>query len=194
MDSGRFIDNLVVHNMGGSGVVELQQVVSRKTHTGADTFDVPLPLTGAVGIEPRTGGANGDHTLVFTFNNPVTSVSGVSVTSGNGSVSSSFVGANPQEYYVNLTGVTNAQVITVTLTGVNAVCANSPVSVSVPMGVLLGDVNQTGVVDGNDVSAVQATTRQRATSTNFRTDVNTTGSIDGNDVSIVQGKTRTRLP
>ncbi|MBA2524988.1 MAG: hypothetical protein H0V18_04265 [Pyrinomonadaceae bacterium] len=55
-------------------------------------------------------------------------------------------------------------------------------------------MNQTGAVDGNDVSAVQATTRQGATSTNFKADVNTSGTVEGNDVSIVQGKTRTRLP
>jgi len=62
------------------------------------------------------------------------------------------------------------------------------------MGVLVGDVNSTGSVDGNDVSAVQAQTRHPVDSTNFRDDVNTTGSIDGNDVSLVQSKTRTSLP
>jgi hypothetical protein len=62
------------------------------------------------------------------------------------------------------------------------------------MDVLLGDVNSTGLVDGNDVSAVQAKTRQAATSSNFRLDVNTSGLIDGNDVSLVQSKTRTSLP
>ena len=91
-------------------------------------------------------------------------------------------------------GVANAQIITVSLTNVSDSAGNSSASVSTSMGVLLGDVNQTGTVDGNDVSAVQATTRQRAGETNFKADVNTTGTIDGNDVSIVQGKTRTRLP
>jgi hypothetical protein len=61
------------------------------------------------------------------------------------------------------------------------------------MGVLRGDVNGTRNVDGNDVSAVQAQTRQVVGSTNFRSDVNTTGTIDGNDVSAVQASTRTGL-
>ena len=59
---------------------------------------------------------------------------------------------------------------------------------------LVGDVNGSKLVDGNDVSAVQAKTRQAATSSNFRLDVNASGLIDGNDVSVTQGKTRTSLP
>jgi hypothetical protein len=62
------------------------------------------------------------------------------------------------------------------------------------MSVLVGDVNGTGGVDGNDVSAVQSHTRQAVNATTFRFDVNTTGAIDGNDVSATQSKTRTSLP
>ena len=51
----------------------LTTAVSRKTHAGAGTFDFDLPLTGPPGIESRTGGANGDHTIVFTFANNVVS-------------------------------------------------------------------------------------------------------------------------
>ena len=65
---------------------------------------------------------------------------------------------------------------------------------SIPMGVLLGDVNFTRGVDGNDVSAVQSHTRQSVSQSNCRFDVNTTGGIDGNDVSLTQSKTRTSLP
>jgi hypothetical protein len=62
------------------------------------------------------------------------------------------------------------------------------------MGGLVGDVNATGSVDGNDVSAVQGQTRQTANSTNFRYDVNATGLIDGNDVSLTKSHTRTFQP
>jgi hypothetical protein len=100
--------------------------------------------------------------------------------------------ASGNQVFVNLTGVTNAQKITLTLVGVNdgTSMADFPVS----MGVLLGDVNASKLVDGNDVSAVQSHTRQSVNNTNFRYDVNTTGLIDGNDVSITQGQTRTSLP
>jgi hypothetical protein len=57
------------------------------------------------------------------------------------------------------------------------------------------DVNATGSVDGNDVSAVQSQTRQPVNSDAMaRFDVNATGGIDGNDVSITQAHTRTSLP
>ena len=193
VDAGWFIDNLVVNNMGGSGTVPLDQVVSRKSHGDAGTFEVPLPLTGASGVESRTGGANGDHTVVFKFGTALAAVGNATVT-GGGTVSSHGYDQTTQEYVVNLTGVPNAKEITVTLTGVNDACGNTAASIAARMGVLFGDVNATRIVDGNDVSATQAQTRQRASNTNFRADVNTTGVIDGNDVSAVQSRTRTRLP
>ena len=59
--------------------------VSRKTHGGAGTFDVPLPLTGSAGIECRSGsGPNSDgHQIIVTFATPVTD-SGVAVSSIDG--------------------------------------------------------------------------------------------------------------
>jgi hypothetical protein len=175
--------------------VQLKTVVSRKVHGSAGTFDVDLPLAGLRGIECRSGGTNNSHTLVFTFANTLTSVSGASVTSGTGSVASSNIdSSDAHNYIVNLTGVVNAQVITVSLTNVTDSAGNFSSAVSAQMGVLLGDVNASGLVDGNDVSAVQSRTRQSVNSTNFRYDVNASGLIDGNDVSITQGHTRTSLP
>jgi hypothetical protein len=91
-------------------------VVSRKTHGGAGTFDINLPLTGSVGVECRSGGATNDYQMVISFATPVT-VGGASVTSGTGSVSSFSVSGS--QVTVNLAGVTNAQRITVTLSNVN---------------------------------------------------------------------------
>ena len=58
-------------------------VVSRKTHGTAGTFDINLPLAGNAGIECRSGGANSDHQVVFTFPTAVT-LSGASVTPETG--------------------------------------------------------------------------------------------------------------
>ena len=58
------------------------------------------------------------------------------------------------------------------------------------MDVLAGDVNATGVVDGNDVSGVQGQTRNTIDTTNFKFDVDLSGLIDGNDVSFTQSQTR----
>ncbi|MDQ6912843.1 MAG: hypothetical protein M3128_08210, partial [Verrucomicrobiota bacterium] len=66
-------------------------------------------------------------------------------------------------------------------------------TISVAMSILLGDVNATRLVDGNDVSAVQGQTRQTLDENNFRMDVNLTGLIDGSDVTLTQNHTRSSL-
>ncbi len=47
--------------------VHLLNVVSTKTHGAGGTFDVDLPISETPGIECRSGGANGNHVMVFTF-------------------------------------------------------------------------------------------------------------------------------
>lgn len=83
--------NLYVADYGNNTIragelpLAVAAAASRKTHTGAGSFDVSLALFGTPSVEPRTGGANGDHTLIFTLNHPLTGGS-ASVTSGTGSV------------------------------------------------------------------------------------------------------------
>jgi hypothetical protein len=133
--------------------------------------------------------------LVFTFANPVASVGGASVTSGTGSVSSSNIDSNDgHNYIVNLTGVTNAQVITVSLTNVSDAAGNVSSAISASMGVLLGDVNASRRVDAADVSLVRQQTLQPVTNANFRDDVDASGRIDAADVSVVRQQTLTSLP
>ncbi len=182
---------------------DLKGAVSRKTHGTVGTFDIDL-MPPAAGIEDRSGGPNGDFQIVFTFTNNLVSVTGATVsghdpTSGTGTVSGPIVvGPNPSlglaanQCQVNLTGVPNAQRISLTLFGVNE--GTKTADYSVQMGVLLGDVDATGRVDGNDVSDVQSHTRQTTDGTNYRYDVDLSGRIDGNDVSTTQEHTRTGLP
>ena len=79
--------------------------VSRKMH-GAAVFDIALPLTGAAGIECRTGGVNNNHQVIVTFPSAV-GLTSASVTTGVGNVSSFAVSGG--QVTVNLTGVSNAQ-------------------------------------------------------------------------------------
>jgi hypothetical protein len=170
---------------------ELTSAVSRKSHGGTN-FDVNLPPMGEVGVECRSGGPNGEHTVVFTFANALTSVGGVSVT-GTANVASSSIGPSGRDFIVNLNGVANAQTLTITLTDVKDAAGIAP-NVAARMGVLLGDVTASRIVDGADVAAVQARTRQIVDGANFRADVNASGRIDGADIAVTQGQTRTRLP
>jgi hypothetical protein len=165
------------------------QVVSRKLH-GGTLFDINLPLAGSLGIECRSGGAGNDYQVVFTFANAVT-FTNASVAVGAGSVSSSN-GNGTTTVTVNLTGVTNAQRITVTLSGVSD--GTSTGDINVPMGVLLGDTNGNGSVNASDVSQTKSKSGQAVDATNFRTDVTVSNSINAGDVSLVKSKSGTALP
>ena len=163
--------------------------VSRKTHGGAGTFDIDLPLTGNVGIECRSGGAANDYQMIINFANSVT-VESASVTSGTGSVSSFSVSGS--QVTVNLTGVTNVQRITVTLHNVNDGMHSG--NVPVFMGVLVGDVNGNAVVNASDVALTKAQVGQTVGGSNFREDVNANGTISAADVALVKSKVGTALP
>src|SRR5205807_7043496 len=158
-----------------------QSAVSRKTHGAAGTFDVPLPLTGNVGIECRSGGGTNDYQMIIDFATSVT-VGSAALTSGTGSVSSFSVSGS--QVTVNLTGVTNVQRITVTLFNVNdgTHMGNVPVS----MGVLVGDVNGNAVVNAADVALTKSRVGQAVSGSNFREDVNANGTINAGDVAQVK--------
>ncbi len=175
--------------------VQLNAVVSRKTHGSAGDFDIDLPLTGNPGIECRSGGANGNHTLVFSFVNALTSVGGANVTSGTGSINSSNIDSNDaHKYVVNLTGVTNAQVITVSLTNVQDSTGNSSSAISASMGVLIGDTNADRFVNSGDIAQTKSQSGQSVTSSNFREDVTVDGNLNSGDIGLVKSKSGTALP
>ena len=186
-------DGLNYFNTGGrycaQPPVVPQSAFSRKTHGAVGTFDVPLPLTGNVGIECRSGGATNDYQMIINFTNSVT-VRGASVTSGTSSMSSFSVSGS--QVTVNLTGVTNVQRITVTLFNVNDGTHISNVPVS--MGVLIGDVNGNGAVNATDVALTKSQVGMPVGSGNFREDVNANGTITATDVAIVKSDVGTSLP
>ena len=166
-----------------------QSAFSRKVHGGAGTFDVPLPLTGNVGVECRSGGATNDYQMIINFATTVT-VGGASVTSGTGSVSSFSVSGSAVT--VNLSGVTNVQRITVLLSNVNDGTHHGDTSVS--MGVLVGDANGNAAVNASDVSLTKSQVGQPVTGSNFREDVNANGTINAGDVALVKSDVGTALP
>jgi uncharacterized repeat protein (TIGR03803 family) len=175
--------------------VQLVSAVSRKVHGAAGTFDLDLPLTGARGIECRSGGSTGDYTLVFKFVNTLASVNGASVTSGAGSVGSKSIdGTDAHNYIVNLTGVTNAQYITVSLANVTDSAGDFSPAVAGSMGVLVGDTTGDGFVNSADISQTKSQSGNAVTNANFREDVNADGFINSADISLVKSKSGTALP
>src|SRR5437660_3696323 len=166
-----------------------QSAFSRMTHGAAGTFDVPLPLTGNVGVECRSGGATNDYQMIINFATTVT-VGSASVTSGTASVTSFSVSGS--QVTVNLTGVTNVQRITVTLFNVND--GTHMGNVPVFMGVLVGDVNGNAVVNASDVSLTKSQVGEAISGSNVREDVNANGTISGTDVAVVKSEVGTAVP
>lgn len=159
--------------------LQMNTAVSRKTHEGAGDFDISLPLSGEPGVECRSSGGN--HKIIFTFSNDIAS-GNATVTAGTGSVlgSPSF---NDNQMTVNLTGVSDVQTLTVTLTNVtdtfSQVLPNTPVSVNF----LIGDTTANKIVNATDISQVKAQTGAPVTAANFRTDVNANGALNGSDIA-----------
>jgi len=170
---------------------EAQSAVSRKTHGGAGSFDIPLPLSGGVGIECRRGSGTGfdEHQLIVTFAVPVT-VGSAQATSGTGSVGTFSVSGT--EVTVNLTGVTNAQTIAVTLGNVSD--GTNTGDLTVPMGVLAGDATGNADTNASDISQIKSQVGQAVTISNFRADVNPSGAINATDLSLVKANAGSGLP
>jgi hypothetical protein len=166
------------------------RVVSRKSHRSAGAFDIDLPLTGDAGVECRSGGANGDYQLVFTFLSEVTFDNAV-ISDGAGSVSGT-TGSGTNTITVNLTGVTNAQTINIDLLGASDGTNTS--NFVVPMSVLVGDTSGNGVVNASDLTETKGQVGVPLNDHNFREDVNANGSINASDVSLVKSKSGTALP
>ena len=169
--------------------LRLLNVLSRKIHGSAGTFDVDLALAD----ECRSGGQTGDYTLVFKFSNPIADVGGVNVT-GTGTVKSKAIGADPHEFVVELTGVADAQTLGVDLANVSDTVGNVSATVSGLLPVLIGDTNRDHFTDSIDVSQTKSQAGNQITNSNFREDVNVDGFIDAIDVSLVKSKSGTSLP
>ena len=169
--------------------------VSRKVHGAAGAFDINLPPNGSAGIECRSGGANNDYEVVFTFPTAIT-LSGATVAPGTGKSASvqgvPVVSTDGRQVTVNLTGVTNAQTMNVQLN--NVYDGANTGNVVVRMGALLGDTTGNGTVNSSDVSLTKLKSGQVVDATNFREDVTVNGSINSSDVSTVKLNSGTALP
>jgi dockerin type I repeat protein len=171
----------------------LSNAASRRTHGGAGTFDLLLPFSSPFGVECRSSGVSGNHTLVFTFTNTVVSGSASLARMGSGSVSGLPVFSG-NTMTLNLTGVSNAQLVTVTLSGVMDNFSQVLPDTAVSMRVLAGDTDGNGLVDSTDVSQTKAESGAPVTIGNFRADVTVNGAITGSDISLVKLFVGTAVP
>ncbi len=159
-------------------------------------FAVDLPLTGASGVEPRSGGANGKYTVRMTFNNSITGVSGA--TTSCGAIKSVSVDSGDNHNVnVQLNGVPvgcNGSDVTVSAIGITDDMGNALGSASAKLGLLVGDVDGDRTVTTHDVRTIKGNRGMRTDSTNFRSDVNDSGHIDNSDSRLATGQVGTHLP
>ncbi len=172
--------------------LSLASAVSRRTHGSTGEFDVDLPLTGDIGIEPRAGNGRGE--IVFTFNNNVTGAGGVSSTCGSvGPVTVDPDDAHSLSVSLNELGC-NHNTVTVTLTGVTDDAGNTLESAAVTFGILFGDVNGDRIVNNADIAATRAVQGQKTKRSNLRSDINTDGGINNKDIGEVKSHRGEILP
>ena len=194
-DSGR--NRLLVGRSASNAVslftpppTQLLSAVSRKTHGMAGAFDINLPLVAPFGVECRSGAGN--HTLVFSFTNPITS-GNASVTAGIGSVSGS-PALNSNVMTVNLTGVADVQLVTVTLSGLTDSFGQAVPDIAVSVNMLVGDTSGNKAVNASDIAQTKAQSGAALTVTNFRTDINANGGINASDISLAKANAGHTIP
>lgn len=167
--------------------------VSRKTHGRKGAFDINLPLSGSPGIECRNGGVNKEFQVVVTFS-PAVTVQSATVQPAAGETAA-VVGSpivNGDEVTINLTNVSNAQELLITLHGVNDGTVTDDLSIR--MGVLAGDTTGNGRVNSADIGQVKSQSGAPLSTFNKRDDVTFNGAIDSADIGFVKSKSGTSIP
>jgi hypothetical protein len=171
------------------GTPNVTKVSSRMVHGAAGPFD--LTLSGGPAsptVEPRAGTC---HMVVFTFDKPVVS--------GNANVSEGTATVGPitfsgNEMRVQLTGVTDIQYVTVNVNTVVAADTGTGGTGSVRMGLLAGNVMQTGVGSLADLVSIAPNITQPVTASTFLTDVFVDGAINVADLVIAGANQTNSLP
>lgn len=158
----------------------LLSVVSRKTHGAAGDFDVPLDHTIAIGsavsVEPRVGP---NHKIIFTFDQPITAPGSVSCLDSLGAAFGAAVAsAVGNTVVVDIAGAPDAKRAAINLSNVNGAT-----SAAVNAGFLVGDINNSRIVNITDLNSISVNDNQPASATvvsgqpQFRRDVDLDGVI-----------------
>ncbi|MDQ6656227.1 MAG: dockerin type I domain-containing protein [Verrucomicrobiota bacterium] len=171
------------------GSLQMTGAVSRKTHGSAGIFDLPLPLIGTPGVECRS---SGDHTLLFTFNGSIVNGS-ASAMGGTATIARSATYSG-NTMAVDLTGVADAQTITLMLSDVTDSAGHVLPPTTFRVSFLLGDTSGDGVVNTADALQTRSRSGLPAEAATSRADVNLDGIINASDALIVRAHSGNSLP
>jgi alpha-tubulin suppressor-like RCC1 family protein len=168
--------------------------VSRRVHGVAGAFDLPLSLSAPATVnhnpttEPRQGPA---QTVVMTFDRAIIAAT-ATVTEGTATAAVPTFGGN--DVVIGLTGVTDKQYVTISLTNVASTDGGTGGSGSVRIGFLTGDVNGSRVVSLADLGLVNAQLSQPISGANYLKDVNASGTLTLADKGITNANLTKSLP
>ncbi len=166
--------------------------LSRQMHGSAGAFDIPLPLTGLPGVECRSGGTNGQHTLIVTFGSQI-SAGQASVTVGTATISGSPV-ISGNAMTIVLTEVADAQTVSLALSHVTTTSGQSVPDATLSVAFLLGDANGDRVVNSGDATQTRNRSGQETNNDIFRSDINADGFVNSGDTTLIRARSGQSLP
>jgi len=146
-----------------------------------------MPLNGT-GVEPRDGG--GSYTIVLTFGSLV---DGGTATVTNGTGTAGAPSFNGNDMIVSVTGVTDQQVITLSVSNVHGTNGATQPSASIDLGFLVGDTNSDREVNVGDTIQVRSHAGV-VDGTTFQYDLNLDGQIDVGDTTMVRSRSGDFIP
>jgi hypothetical protein len=123
----------------------------------------------------------------------LTAVTSSIVAEGNATKSAEGVGPNANQYSVTLSGVANAQFVTVRLDGVQDTAGANLTDVRGRMAVLNGDTTGNLIVNSSDIGQTKAISGTPVGAGNFRLDVNANGNITASDISQIKANSGNSL-
>jgi hypothetical protein len=187
--------NLTQSAGGGLTLAASNPIVSRKTHGAAGVFDIPLTSAAIAtpDVEPRQATPAAPHRIVYTFTSaPAASGNTVSVRDASNNIVAGVTATTSvsgNSVIVELSGVGTNQRLNVSLDN----AGGTGTSFAVPVGFLVGDVNNSRSVSVGDINAVRAVSGQTTNATNFKFDLNVSGAISVGDINIVRSTSGTVL-
>jgi hypothetical protein len=179
---------------GFTGIVTPVAAFTTKPHGNSGIANLYLRPTGAPAVECRSGSASGNYTMFFVFDRNIVSAT-ATVSNGVGSISGGPSFQN-RIVTVNLTGVADAQYLSVLLSNIVDGSGQAIPDASATTGFLIGDVNGDGTVNSGDVQQVRSRSGETVdsfTPASYRCDLNGDGTINSGDAFIVRAKSGNTL-